>query len=222
MLPYLNITCENCNNTSPCNCTNSCGNPLISSNDIGYQGPALSCIGVENCDTLSVALQKIDNTLCGTTTSTTTLFPPESTQNNFVRILNIPESALVGIGSLEEKICAYILALPEAERTILETDSVWNIVIVASILYTEFSISVLTFEALGGVDCVSPVVDSPIIEVAYHSGVNPDPQVGDSIFIDQEGTIPHADGHFVGPFSGFSYPDIFISGGIVIDNPVIC
>lgn len=51
-------------------------------------------------------------------------------QNNYVRQLIIDQSSLSGSGTLEEQICSYILALPISERTILETDSKWNVVIV--------------------------------------------------------------------------------------------
>jgi hypothetical protein len=55
---------------------------------------------------------------------------PDLSQNNFVRNLYIYELDLSGDGTIEEQICEYILLLPDAERTILETDSKWNVVIV--------------------------------------------------------------------------------------------
>ena len=51
-------------------------------------------------------------------------------QNNYVRVLEIPSSSLSGEGTEEEQICEYILDLPAVERTILETDSKWNIIII--------------------------------------------------------------------------------------------
>ena len=55
-------------------------------------------------------------------------------QDNFVRVLQIPENLLSGVGTEEEQICEYILSLQEANRTILETDSKWNIVITDAII----------------------------------------------------------------------------------------
>jgi len=59
----LNTTCG-CNST--CNCkstTNSCGTTGALSNTIVYNGPTLPGSGVEACDTLNVALSKIDEVL---------------------------------------------------------------------------------------------------------------------------------------------------------------
>lgn len=50
-----------------------CGcNECISSANIAYTGPTLANTGIQNNDTLSVALQKIDNALAALTTTTTT------------------------------------------------------------------------------------------------------------------------------------------------------
>lgn len=50
-------------------------------------------------------------------------------QDNFVRTITINEPDLP-IGYTEQDICDYVLALPTNQRTILETDSKWNIVII--------------------------------------------------------------------------------------------
>jgi hypothetical protein len=81
MWPYLPQnpcgcdSCESCNEST----TN------IGSDNVRYVGPPLACTGIESCDTLTIALQKIDNAVCGildildvcctTTTSTTTICP---------------------------------------------------------------------------------------------------------------------------------------------------
>lgn len=39
---------------------------------VNYAGPNLPCTGILSCDTLTVALQKIDAVLCGLLTTTTT------------------------------------------------------------------------------------------------------------------------------------------------------
>jgi hypothetical protein len=86
MWPYLP---EN-----PCGC-DSCESSNESTTDVGsdnvrYVGPPLACTGIEACDTLTTALQKIDNVVCNifdildvccsnitttTTTSSTTICP---------------------------------------------------------------------------------------------------------------------------------------------------
>ncbi len=53
-----------CGCSSNCNCsTNSCGTTGALSNTIVYNGPTLPGSGVEACDTLNVALSKIDEVL---------------------------------------------------------------------------------------------------------------------------------------------------------------
>lgn len=41
-----------------------CANVVVDAERVEYSGPNLSCIGVETCDTLEVALQKIDDKIC--------------------------------------------------------------------------------------------------------------------------------------------------------------
>lgn len=54
-------------------------------------------------------------------------------QNNFVRVLSINTEDLSGVGSVEEQICSYVLSLPEEQRTIIETDSKWNVEITSGV-----------------------------------------------------------------------------------------
>lgn len=42
-------------------------NRIIDSDHVEYQGDNLSCTGIQNCDTLTVALQKIDDKICSDT-----------------------------------------------------------------------------------------------------------------------------------------------------------
>ena len=77
---------------SPCGTHNGCdpcnASP-ISTNNVFYNGPTLPCTQIKNCDSVSVALQKIDaqiclikqqiNNCCPTTTTTTTIIPPSTT-----------------------------------------------------------------------------------------------------------------------------------------------
>ena len=74
--PFLpvNSCCTDVVINTPCGCsstvTNSgcgqslCGTNLTASSTIAYDGPALSCIIAEPCDTLNVVLQKIDEIIC--------------------------------------------------------------------------------------------------------------------------------------------------------------
>lgn len=64
---------------------------------------------------------------------------PEVDQNNFVRQLLIERSDLPEPYNRDD-ICDYILALPSSERTILDTDSKWNIIVALTgdgIIYLE-------------------------------------------------------------------------------------
>jgi hypothetical protein len=54
-----------CGCTSTCNSsTNSCGTNGPLSSTVVYDGPTTPCSNVEACDTLNVALSKIDALLC--------------------------------------------------------------------------------------------------------------------------------------------------------------
>lgn len=85
---YLPVDPCGCNTPSSQNniCGNDeCSNTNVGSDNVRYIGEPLVCSGIEPCDTLTVALQKIDNAVCGildtldvcctTTTSTTTICP---------------------------------------------------------------------------------------------------------------------------------------------------
>lgn len=63
---------------------NPCENPGAQSDNLVYVGPNLPCTGIRTCESLSVALQKIDKQICDlkkalfnltTTTTTTTMIP---------------------------------------------------------------------------------------------------------------------------------------------------
>lgn len=63
-----------CSSGNPCFGTGGCGcasDPCNPNNSVGcetviYSGPNLPCSGIESCDTLCIALQKLDNTICET------------------------------------------------------------------------------------------------------------------------------------------------------------
>jgi hypothetical protein len=54
-----------CDNTTNCNCENNPCGCKISSDDVAYQGPDLACTGIETCDSLTVAIQKLTDYACG-------------------------------------------------------------------------------------------------------------------------------------------------------------
>lgn len=41
-----------------------CSSSLVQSDDIYYSGPPLPCIGIEHCDTLTTAIEKIEDAIC--------------------------------------------------------------------------------------------------------------------------------------------------------------
>lgn len=78
-------------NTTNCGCTNSPCGCKISSDDVAYQGPDLSCTGINNCDTLTTVIQKIDDFICGPDMVQTIIYNIENNTslfNQFVTIVN--------------------------------------------------------------------------------------------------------------------------------------
>lgn len=81
MWPYLPQNPCGC---TPCESSNE-STTNVGSDNVRYIGEPLACSGIEPCDTLTVALQKIDNAVCGildtldvcctTTTTSTTICP---------------------------------------------------------------------------------------------------------------------------------------------------
>lgn len=90
----------------------------VNTNGVIYSGPNLPCSTVTTSDTLTVALQKIDTAICSVAID----------QNNFVRQLFISVDDLPLDYTLQD-ICDYILGLPTLERTVVQTDSKWNVII---------------------------------------------------------------------------------------------
>ena len=65
--------CSSTITNSGCNSNDPCSTNLTASSTIAYDGPALSCIIAEPCDTLNVILQKIDEIICNLLTQINTL-----------------------------------------------------------------------------------------------------------------------------------------------------
>lgn len=77
------MSCSN-NEINPCGCKTS-------TDEINYSGPALVCTGVENCDTLTEALIKINNFICSPAMVQNIVFniaSDENLYNQFVAIVN--------------------------------------------------------------------------------------------------------------------------------------
>lgn len=64
MYPFIKIDCESCNNSTACSCKNSCGDPMLSTNLIAYQGPDLLCTDIKNCESLTSVIQKLEVLFC--------------------------------------------------------------------------------------------------------------------------------------------------------------
>lgn len=83
--PFLpvNPSCGTVVINDPCGCSstitnsgcndNPCSTILTASSTIVYDGPTLSCIIAEPCDTLNVILQKIDSIICNLLSQVNTL-----------------------------------------------------------------------------------------------------------------------------------------------------
>jgi hypothetical protein len=74
-MPF-NANCPGCGSSDPCGCNDPCKD-ITGSNHVKYIGPNLPATGIATCDSLTVALQKIDNLISilqiaiSTTTTTT-------------------------------------------------------------------------------------------------------------------------------------------------------
>lgn len=122
-----NPSCTSTPCVSPCSCVDPCStNTYISSNYIIYSGPPLSCLDVENGDTLSDILQGLNETICeiqlalglvtttttstSTSTTTTTVWPPvtttsttstsTSTTTSTTTLYSIPVITLIGAATI--------------------------------------------------------------------------------------------------------------------------
>jgi hypothetical protein len=98
--PFLpvNPCCTDVVLNSPCGCSstitnsscsnNPCETNLTLSSTIVYNGPALSCIIAEPCDTLNVVLQKIDEIICNLLSQINTLSIQVTNINNEIITIN--------------------------------------------------------------------------------------------------------------------------------------
>lgn len=74
--------CSACGTPSSNNGCDSCTTPPAQSDNMIYSGPNLSCVDIRTCDTITVAIERINTKLCelseairnltSTTTTTTT------------------------------------------------------------------------------------------------------------------------------------------------------
>ena len=118
MNPYLpvNPCCTDVVLNTPCGCSstttnygcnndNPCSTNLILSSNVIYNGPALTCIIAEPCDTLNVVLQKIDEVICNLLSQINTL----NTQvtNITTQVVNI-NSEILDINNTLNECCGPI------------------------------------------------------------------------------------------------------------------
>lgn len=106
-MPF-NAKCPGCNaSIDLCGCNDPNTN-ITSSNDVRYIGPTLLGTGIQNCDTLSVALQKIDYAILQlqgsttTTTSTSTTTTTSTSTTTTTTTTAIPGEFLVLESGLED------------------------------------------------------------------------------------------------------------------------
>lgn len=92
--------CSSVVTNSGCNNNNPCSTILTASSTIVYDGPALSCIIAEPCDTLNVILQKIDSIICNLLTQINTLNIQVS--NITTQVLNLNSEVIIISNSLDQ------------------------------------------------------------------------------------------------------------------------
>jgi hypothetical protein len=94
--------CSSTITNSGCNSNDPCSTNLTASSTIAYDGPALSCIIAEPCDTLNVILQKIDEIICNLLTQINIL--TIQVNNITTQIINI-EGDIINIDNSLDACC---------------------------------------------------------------------------------------------------------------------
>jgi hypothetical protein len=136
--PYylpVNPCCDHQHSGCDDNCTNPCNRYWSQSDHLAYNGPPLSCTGIDNCDTLSVCLQKIEELMCvllayhtttttsstsSTTTTTTTTSPTTTTTTTGILLYLV---APVYSSDTDSDICAGVAYLSEGIYSLIPEDS---------------------------------------------------------------------------------------------------
>lgn len=108
---------------------------------------------------------------------------PSTAQDNTVRVLTIQVSNLSGTGTMEQQICDYILALPEEQRTISETDSKWNVVVNIPVAGINFQISMAN-----DIDLCNNNNPGYLTQTVYSGGSQGVPELGDILYTNIERT----------------------------------
>lgn len=99
-------------------------------------------------------------------------------QDNIAKVINVYKADLSGEGTLEEQIVEYINSLNYEK---LETDAeIWINYVSTSVL-TAFLVSISSGDGCSNVNL------SPYNLTLYHDGSNVYPEIGDTIYIDEEG-----------------------------------
>jgi len=94
--------CSSVISNSGCNNNDPCSTLITASSTIVYDGPVLSCIIAEPCDTLNVILQKIDSIICNLLTQINTL--NIQVNNIAAQVLNI-NSEIITINNTLDQCC---------------------------------------------------------------------------------------------------------------------
>lgn len=102
----------------PCN-----PNSRISCDGVVYSGPNLSCTGIESCDTLCVALQKLDDAICNTPGFTVTANNGlTKTLNNIQLGGNLVQSTVIATSSTDTLSITGLVIDPTPEYILTETN----------------------------------------------------------------------------------------------------
>jgi len=133
-------------------------------------------------------------------------------QDNSVRVISIVASDLSGIGDIKQQICDYVLLLPDEERTILETDSKWNIQILenAPVVLRPYDISTISVN--------DPCAFSPVYAIdrtIYYDGTNAYPVPGDSVYLDMSMAIALSEGYYTTFLGGSTFLGVNSSGKVI-------
>lgn len=94
--------CSSTITNSGCSTNNLCSTNLTASSTIVYDGPVLSCIIAEPCDTLNVVLQKIDEVICNLLGEINTLNIQVTNITNQITFIN---SEIININNTLDECC---------------------------------------------------------------------------------------------------------------------
>lgn len=187
--------CSSVVTNSGCNNNDSCSTTLTASSTIVYNGPVLSCIIAEPCDTLNVILQKIDQIICNLLSQINTLTTQINNINTEITIIN---GDIININNQLAVCCTTTTTTTLNPSTLIYTTN--------------------TFVHCGTVNvCPGPAcADAPFYLVWMTNECKKYwPSIGCEIWLDEQKTIPFPDGGY----NNGSGDCIVITGGIITNIP---